>query len=241
MAQELGTPPVNPAGAGRDPADMRQQALAQLNSMIQKSTGKPRFAAPNGEQAIRDDAATLPPDGAPSARARADRSGCAEAAAPAGLAVSTKKTADTRAPTRSRLSVPLPMGLRLRRGLESFPGSLELSKPREPLSGSPATIAELLGTPQSARAIATLQTMGSSAEDAVIPHLRSDNWFARKDACQVLKVIGTEKSVSELRVIAENNGLSARDAREALLEIARRSGSPDPPAAEPRGAPCADP
>jgi hypothetical protein len=92
----------------------------------------------------------------------------------------------------------------------------------EPITGSPATIAELLGTPQSARAMAALTAMGPPAEDAVIPHLRSDNWFARKDACQVLKVIGTEKSVAELRVIASKNGLSTQDAREALAEIARR-------------------
>jgi hypothetical protein len=70
--------------------------------------------------------------------------------------------------------------------------------------------------------MAALKAMGPAAEPAVIPHLRSDNWFARKDACQVLKVIGTEKSVAELRVIAGNNGLSAQDAREALVEIDRR-------------------
>ena len=98
----------------------------------------------------------------------------------------------------------------------------------EPLAGPPARIAELLGTPQNGRAIEALTTMGSSAEEAVIPHLRSDNWFARKDACRVLKVIGTEKSVSELRVIAGNHGPSAGVAREALIEIARRRGAPDP-------------
>jgi hypothetical protein len=102
-------------------------------------------------------------------------------------------------------------------------------------------LAELLGTPQSARAMAALKAMGSTAEAAVFPHLRSDNWFARKDACQVLKVIGTEMSVAELRVIAENNGLSAGDAREALHEIARRGGSPDPQTAGPRRAQRGDP
>jgi hypothetical protein len=106
-------------------------------------------------------------------------------------------------------------------------------KPQEPLTGSPAKIAELLGTPQRAEAVAALKAMGSAAEPAVIPHLRSDNWGARNDACQILKVIGTEKSVSELRVIAGNHGPSARDAQEALRLIANRSGSADPQAAEP--------
>jgi hypothetical protein len=93
---------------------------------------------------------------------------------------------------------------------------------------SAAAVAELLGTPQSARAIATLTAMGPAAEVAVIPHLRSDNWFARGDACQVLKVIGTEKSVPALRVIAGNHGPNAGAARAALSEIARRSGTHDP-------------
>jgi hypothetical protein len=106
-------------------------------------------------------------------------------------------------------------------------------RPPEPLSGSPAKIAELLGTHRRAQAIEALKAMGRAAEDAVIPHLRSNNWSARNDACQILKVIGTEKSVSELRVIAGNHGPSAPDAREALALIANRSGPVDPPAADP--------
>ncbi len=104
-----------------------------------------------------------------------------------------------------------------------------------------ATIAERLGTPQSAQAMAALNAMGSAAEAAVIPHLRSDNWSARNDACQILKVIGTERSVSELRVIAGNHGPSAHDASEALFQIANRSGPVDPQAAEPGGAQRGDP
>jgi hypothetical protein len=88
-------------------------------------------------------------------------------------------------------------------------------------------IAEFLGTPRSAPAIAALQALGSAVEEVVIPCLRSDNWFARKDACQVLRVIGTEKSVPELTVIAEHQGLSTHDAQQALQEIARRQGAPD--------------
>jgi hypothetical protein len=109
------------------------------------------------------------------------------------------------------------------------------------MSGSPAMIAELLGTPQSARAMATLKVMGPAAEAAVIPHLRSDNWFARKDAFEVLKIIGTEKSVPELRIIAGNNSLSAGIAREALVEIARRSEASDPQPVGPAGARRGDP
>ncbi len=118
------------------------------------------------------------------------------------------------------------------------PGALE---PRKLLSGSPAKIAELLGTPQRVQAVATLKTMGPAAEAAVIPHLRSDNWGARNDACQILKVIGTEQSVAELRVIAGNHGPSAQDAREALRLIASRSGALDPQAAEPGGVQRGDP
>jgi hypothetical protein len=96
-----------------------------------------------------------------------------------------------------------------------------------------AAVARFLGTSRRERAMAMLRAMGPQAEPAVIPCLRSDNWFARKDACQVLKTIGTQVSVAELTVIAGNNGMSAMDARDALLAIARRTGSLDRKSLEP--------
>ena len=67
-----------------------------------------------------------------------------------------------------------------------------------------------------------LKAIGSGAEDAQIPCLRQGPEKCRA-ACQILKEIGTEKSVAELREVVLGDSSETMQARDALKAIARRS------------------
>jgi hypothetical protein len=92
-------------------------------------------------------------------------------------------------------------------------------------SSVPALV-EVLATNDAGKAAEALKAIGSGAEDAVIPCLRESGARCR-EACNILKVIGTEKSIPELRALALTTGFESHFAREALKEIARRTNAAD--------------
>jgi hypothetical protein len=73
------------------------------------------------------------------------------------------------------------------------------------------------------KAIDALKAIGPPAEDSVIPLLSHGENRVRSDACKILEVIGSEKSVPMLRRLAMSQaGGSARDAGEALKSMGLR-------------------
>lgn len=74
------------------------------------------------------------------------------------------------------------------------------------------------------QAVEALKAMGSMAEDAVVPLLKSDDWNMRMTACDILAAIGTQKSAKHLTKLAESDEhVSVKSkAREALDALARR-------------------
>ncbi len=95
---------------------------------------------------------------------------------------------------------------------------------KDPVSAS--ALAEVLATNDRGKAGEALKAIGSEAEDAVIPYLKGNDATARREACKVLKVIGTAKAVADLRSVAAMRGLEGMAARDALGEIARRTNNP---------------
>jgi hypothetical protein len=75
-----------------------------------------------------------------------------------------------------------------------------------------------------AAAADALKKIGPKAEDHVIPILQDRDVFVRKSACDVLKVIGTQKSVAALEAVAKDRSRpAARAANDALREIRARN------------------
>ncbi len=72
-----------------------------------------------------------------------------------------------------------------------------------------------------------LKQMGAPAEKAVLPYLKHNDLFVRHEACGVLEVIGTQKSLAPLGVAArDSNGLVRMAAENALAAIKGRKGDP---------------
>jgi predicted Zn finger-like uncharacterized protein len=72
-------------------------------------------------------------------------------------------------------------------------------------------------------AIEALKKIGTPAEDAMIQRLRHTNGDVRQAACDVLKVIGTKKSLPILeKVAAENDFFLSPKAKEAIKAIEMR-------------------
>jgi serine/threonine protein kinase len=69
----------------------------------------------------------------------------------------------------------------------------------------------------------TLQKMGPLAQTAVGRRIEDKDWMIRLTACQILKVIGTKKSIPALQTAAkDSNGLVAGEAKIALEVIQAR-------------------
>jgi HEAT repeat protein len=67
------------------------------------------------------------------------------------------------------------------------------------------------------KAVEALKAIGPPAEDAVIPFLSHGDDHVRSEACKILQVIGSEKSVPMLRTLVMNKvGFSDGAARDAL-------------------------
>jgi len=66
---------------------------------------------------------------------------------------------------------------------------------------------------------------GSAAEKTVLGLLRNPDVFVRREACQILKQIGTKESLRPLVILANSNdGLASMAAREAAQAIQARGG-----------------
>jgi len=73
------------------------------------------------------------------------------------------------------------------------------------------------------RAVASLKTMGPSAEKAVQPYLKHATATVRKDACKILSEIGTQQSLAALKVaMADRDRTVATDAAAAVQAIQKR-------------------
>ena len=74
------------------------------------------------------------------------------------------------------------------------------------------------------KAVETLKAIGPGAEDAVLPLLSSGEESVRSEACKILQVIATEKSVPKLRDLAlRSPGWDKQEAREALNAMSLRN------------------
>jgi serine/threonine protein kinase len=68
-----------------------------------------------------------------------------------------------------------------------------------------------------------IQSLGSPAEDAVLPLLKDQNKQVRGEACQILQEIGTRKSIDALTPLAaDSDAIVSMMARTAVLEIRSR-------------------
>lgn len=96
-------------------------------------------------------------------------------------------------------------------------GRLKVEKAAEPLAG-------LLPELQSRFAAAdALKKIGSPAEATVLKQAESGDPQVASTACQILKEIGTKKSLPALKTLAENpNGIVRLHARQAVQAIERR-------------------
>lgn len=73
-------------------------------------------------------------------------------------------------------------------------------------------------------AVKALKNMGAMAEEAVIKRLQHPENDVRKAACDILKTIGTNKSIPALqKVVAEKNFFLTRPAEEAIRVIKART------------------
>jgi uncharacterized protein len=86
-------------------------------------------------------------------------------------------------------------------------------------------LAELLKEASSRRAAAdALKNFGSKAEDDVIPMLRDARFPTKQSACEVLKVIGTKKSIAPLEEATKDKSpATVRSAKEALEAVKARN------------------
>lgn len=65
-----------------------------------------------------------------------------------------------------------------------------------------------------------LIALGPKAETAVIPYLDHSHHFTRREACKILKAIGTEKSIAPLEKVASGSDrIFAKDAKDALEAV----------------------
>lgn len=86
-------------------------------------------------------------------------------------------------------------------------------------------LAEALRNPSTRKTAAdALKGFGPKAEDDVVPLLRDRRFAVKQSACDVLKVIGTKKSIAPLQALAnERSAIVAKAAREALDAIKSRN------------------
>ena len=69
--------------------------------------------------------------------------------------------------------------------------------------------------------------LGRKAEDGVIPYLSAENWGTRKVAAEILKTIGTNKSLPALqRAAQEKDHFVKSAAQDAINAIRSRNGKP---------------
>jgi prepilin-type processing-associated H-X9-DG protein len=63
-----------------------------------------------------------------------------------------------------------------------------------------------------------LTAMGAVAEDAVVPYLQNEDTAVQREACVVLRSIGTSKSVGALQPLAESRNAGVKRAAQGALE-----------------------
>ena len=70
-----------------------------------------------------------------------------------------------------------------------------------------------------------LQAVGSKAEEAVLKYLKNSDPGVRAEACRILKVIGTRKSIGPLQPLVRDKAIGVSGAaRDALRTIEARRG-----------------
>jgi len=93
---------------------------------------------------------------------------------------------------------------------------------RDPTSAD-ALIDYLMNSGDRSGAAKALKAIGPAAEEAVIRGLGHHDDFTRLEVCEILKEIGTSKSIVPLqRVARRNQGLDSMAARDALRQISLR-------------------
>lgn len=87
-----------------------------------------------------------------------------------------------------------------------------------------AALAKLLAMPPHRHAASkALRELGPVAEDYVLPYLDSEDMMMRSEACEILAVVGTEKSIPKLKVIGHDaSGFDGFRARDAIEKISSR-------------------
>jgi HEAT repeat protein len=66
-----------------------------------------------------------------------------------------------------------------------------------------------------------LKAFGPTAEDAVLVHLKSKDDWTRAETCEVLKVIGTAKSLPALETASNDSNWMVKGAANAALSAVK--------------------
>jgi HEAT repeat protein len=69
-----------------------------------------------------------------------------------------------------------------------------------------------------------LTAMGAMAEDAVVPYLQNEDTAVQREACVVLRSIGTSKSVGALQPLAESRNAGVKRAAQGAIEAIQGRG-----------------
>ncbi|HVV99868.1 MAG TPA: HEAT repeat domain-containing protein [Planctomycetaceae bacterium] len=90
-----------------------------------------------------------------------------------------------------------------------------------------------------------LQQMGEVAEAPVLPLLKNKDWTIQSEACKILAVVGTRKSLADLEKIAKSDkgplGIEAKKAADAVRSRAKEAGNAKKDDAKPAAKPGAAP
>jgi len=90
---------------------------------------------------------------------------------------------------------------------------------------APEVVERMLVPQDRHQAVQALKAMGPDAEPEVLKLLTNGEWQARNEACRLLQVIGTQKSLAELqKALDDENAIVKRSAQEAIKAIERRKG-----------------
>ena len=88
----------------------------------------------------------------------------------------------------------------------------------------PKMIDAVASPPTRQKAIEGLRYFGAEAEDKLLQRLPNADWLAQRAICDLLKEIGTAKSLSQLNALAQNGSIHVRrNAQTAARAIRRRN------------------
>jgi HEAT repeat protein len=94
-------------------------------------------------------------------------------------------------------------------------GRLKVARAAEPLAAR-------LETGDRKRASQALQDIGTPAEQAVIPYLRNKDKAVRREACYILKIIGTTASAAALEPLTSDKDKELAQAARAALQAVKQ-------------------